>query len=107
MRTAIRMEMIEMTTSNSMSVNPRLLPIVSPLSRSWCLHLKYRIPENGLVFQIFRYFQGLEDMEEVSDLDPREKARMLVASLGFSPEGDGLSLFEGKRPALRIRDLRS
>lgn len=56
--------------------------------------------------QILRYFQGLEDMEEVSDLDSREKAKMLLDSLGFSPEGDPLGLYEGKRPNLRIKDLR-
>jgi len=57
--------------------------------------------------QILRYFQGLEDMEEVEDLDSGEKAKMLFDSLGFLPEGDALSLFEGKRPALRIKDLRN
>jgi DNA polymerase-3 subunit alpha/error-prone DNA polymerase len=57
--------------------------------------------------QILRYFQGLEDMEEVADLDAKEKAKMLLDSLGFSPDSDPLALFEGKRPALRIRDLRS
>jgi len=56
--------------------------------------------------QILRYFQGLEDMEEVADINPEEKARMLVDALGFSPEGDPLDLFEGKRPPLRIRDLK-
>jgi len=45
-------------------------------------------------------------VEEVSDLDPNEKERMLVESLGFDPEGDSLSLFEGKRPMLRIKDLK-
>jgi DNA polymerase-3 subunit alpha/error-prone DNA polymerase len=44
-------------------------------------------------------------MEEVADMDPREKAKMLVDSLGFSPEADSLDLFEGKRPALRVKDL--
>ncbi len=57
--------------------------------------------------QILRYFRGLENMEEVSDLDPKQKKRMLIDSLGFDPEGDSLSLFEGKRPPLRIKDLRS
>ena len=56
--------------------------------------------------QILRYFRGLEDVEDVSDLDPKQKERMLVESLGFDPEGDSLSLFEGKRPALRIKDLK-
>ncbi len=56
--------------------------------------------------QILRYFRGLEDMEEVSDIDPKQKERMLIDSLGFAPAGDSLSLFEGKRPPLRIKDLR-
>jgi len=55
--------------------------------------------------QVLRYFRGLEDMEEVSDIDPKEKERMLIDSLGFDPAGDSLSLFEGKRPPLRIKDL--
>jgi len=57
--------------------------------------------------QILHYFRGLEGMEEVSELDPKQKERMLIDSLGFSPEGDSLSLFEGKRPALRIKDLKN
>ncbi|NOR21142.1 MAG: hypothetical protein GQ476_00370 [Candidatus Aminicenantes bacterium] len=56
--------------------------------------------------QILRYFRGLEDVEDVSDLDPKQKERMLVESLGFDPEGDSLSLFEGKRPMLRIKALK-
>lgn len=55
--------------------------------------------------QILRYFQGLEDMEEVADLSPLEKAKMLVDSLGFSPGPDSLELYEGKRPELRVKDL--
>ncbi len=55
--------------------------------------------------QVLRYFQGLEDVEEVSDIDPKQKERMLIDSLGFDPAGDSLSLFEGKRPSLRIKDL--
>ncbi|MEW5900512.1 MAG: DNA polymerase III subunit alpha [Acidobacteriota bacterium] len=55
--------------------------------------------------QILRYFQGLEDMEEVADLNPLEKAKMLVDSLGFSPDVDSLELFEGKRPDIRVKDL--
>lgn len=56
--------------------------------------------------QVLRYFQGIEDMEEVADMDPREKARMILDSLGFSPGEDALALYEGKRPDLRIRDLK-
>lgn len=55
--------------------------------------------------QILCFFRGLQDMEEVSDLDPKQKERMLIESLGFAPEGDSLSLVEGKRPSLRIKDL--
>jgi DNA-directed DNA polymerase III PolC len=55
--------------------------------------------------QVLRYFQGLEDMEEVADMNPLEKAKMLVDSLGFSPGPDSLELFEGKRPELRVKDL--
>lgn len=55
--------------------------------------------------QILRYFRGLEDVDEVLDLEAKEKERMVVESLGFDPEGDSLSLFVGKRSALRIKDL--
>jgi len=55
--------------------------------------------------QILRYFRGLEGMEEVWEIDTKQKEKMLVDSLGFNPVGDSLSLFEGKRPALRIKDL--
>jgi len=55
--------------------------------------------------QILRYFRGLEGMGEVSDLSSRQKERMVVESLGFDPKGDSLSLYTGKRPPLRIRDL--
>ncbi len=55
--------------------------------------------------QILRHFQGLEDMGEVEDMNPLEKAKMLVDSLGFSPGPDSLELFEGKRPELRVKDL--
>jgi DNA-directed DNA polymerase III PolC len=57
--------------------------------------------------QILRYFQGIEGMGEVMDLDSKQKERMLVESLGFDPGGDSLSLFRGKRPALRIKDVKN
>ncbi|MDP2915599.1 MAG: DNA polymerase III subunit alpha, partial [Candidatus Aminicenantes bacterium] len=56
--------------------------------------------------QILRYFQGIESVDVAADLDPREKAKMLIDALGFSPDGDPLALYEGKRPDLRIKDLR-
>jgi DNA-directed DNA polymerase III PolC len=56
--------------------------------------------------QVLRYFQGLEHMEEVADIASDEKRRMLYESLGFLPEGDDLDLYEGKRPPLRVRDLK-
>ncbi|HVP89851.1 MAG TPA: PHP domain-containing protein [Terriglobales bacterium] len=56
--------------------------------------------------QILRYFQGLEHMDEVADVAQDEKRRMLYESLGFLPDGDEIDLYEGKRPALRVRDLK-
>ena len=56
--------------------------------------------------QVLRYFQGLEHMEEVADIASDEKRRMLYEALGFLPEGDDLDLFEGKRPPLRVKDLK-
>jgi DNA-directed DNA polymerase III PolC len=56
--------------------------------------------------QILGYFQGIEDVEEISDLSRKQKQRMVVESLGFFPEGDSLSLVSGKRPPLRIKDLK-
>jgi len=56
--------------------------------------------------QVLRYFQGIESVDVAVDLDPREKAKMLIDALGFSPDGDPLALYEGKRPDLRIKDLR-
>lgn len=56
--------------------------------------------------QILHYFQGLEGMEKVADFDSRQKKAMLIDSLGFVPEGDSLSLLDGKRPPLRVKDLK-
>jgi DNA polymerase-3 subunit alpha/error-prone DNA polymerase len=56
--------------------------------------------------QVLRYFQGLENMEEVADIASDEKRRMLFESLGFLPEGDDLELYQGKRPELRVKDLK-
>ncbi len=56
--------------------------------------------------QVLLYFRGLENMEEVADIASDEKRRMLYEALGFLPEGDELDLFEGKRPPLRVRDLK-
>ncbi|MBN1938494.1 MAG: DNA polymerase III subunit alpha [Candidatus Aminicenantes bacterium] len=56
--------------------------------------------------QVLRYVQGIEGVEPPGDIEPREKAKLLVESLGFSPGEDSLALYEGKRPDIRIRDLR-
>jgi DNA-directed DNA polymerase III PolC len=56
--------------------------------------------------QILGYFQGIEDVGDISDLGRKQKQRMVVESLGFFPEGDSLSLVVGKRPPLRIKDLK-
>jgi len=66
--------------------------------------------ESSRTRQILRYFQGLDGwdvLERAADLAPQDKARMTFEALGFLPEGDALSLFEGDRPALRIKDLAS
>jgi len=55
--------------------------------------------------QILGYFQGLKDVGEVADLGWRQKQRMIVESLGFSPRGDPLDLVARRRPPLRIKDL--
>jgi DNA polymerase-3 subunit alpha/error-prone DNA polymerase len=56
--------------------------------------------------QVLRYFRGLEHMEEIADIASDEKRRMLFESIGFLPEGDDLDLYQGKRPELRVRDLK-
>jgi DNA polymerase-3 subunit alpha/error-prone DNA polymerase len=56
--------------------------------------------------QILRYFQGIEGIGEIADLNAKQKKRMLIESLGFDPEGDSLELYEGRRPELRVKDLR-
>jgi DNA polymerase-3 subunit alpha len=56
--------------------------------------------------QVLRYFQGLEHMEEVADIASDEKRRMLFEALGFLPDGDDLDLYAGKRPPLRVKDLK-
>ncbi|MFC2157344.1 DNA polymerase III subunit alpha [Acidobacteriota bacterium] len=57
--------------------------------------------------QILRYFRGVEGIGEMADMSSKQKGKMLVESLGFSPEEDSLSLFSGKRSSLRIRDLKN
>ncbi|MGZ5499293.1 MAG: hypothetical protein ACXWHI_11275, partial [Candidatus Aminicenantales bacterium] len=57
--------------------------------------------------QVLRYFQGLENMEEVADIATDEKRRMIFEALGFLPDGDDLDLYEGKRPELRVKDLKN
>jgi DNA polymerase-3 subunit alpha/error-prone DNA polymerase len=46
-------------------------------------------------------------MEAVADIASDEKRRMLYEALGFLPDGDELDLYGGKRPELRIKDLKS
>ena len=63
--------------------------------------------EPGRSRQILHYFRGLKGVGEILELEPEEKERMLIESLGFSPEGDSLSLFQGRRPPIRIKDLKN
>lgn len=55
--------------------------------------------------QILCYYQGIEGIDPVSDIEDKEKERMQVESLGFDPAGDSLSLWESRRPSLRIKDV--
>lgn len=55
--------------------------------------------------QILRYFQGIEEISSSSDIEEREKQKMLLEVLGFSPGPHPLLLFDGPRPPLRIADL--
>jgi DNA polymerase-3 subunit alpha/error-prone DNA polymerase len=57
--------------------------------------------------QIIRYFRGLEGVGEMADLSSKQKEKMMIESLGFSPEGDSLDLFGGKRSSLRIKDMKN
>ncbi len=55
--------------------------------------------------QILHYFQGIEEVSPLSDLESREKQKMLLEVLGFSPNANPLLLFDGPRPKARIADL--
>jgi len=55
--------------------------------------------------QVLRYFQGIGELGDVSDLEAREKQRLLYDSLGFLPRGEPLDLYDGRRSPLRIGDL--
>lgn len=55
--------------------------------------------------QIVRYFRELKGIGDMADLSFKQKEKMIIESLGFSPEGDPLALFDGKRSSLRIKDL--
>ena len=55
--------------------------------------------------QILNYYRGTRGIHRVGDLEETQKKKMLLEALGFDPEGEALSLFTGKRPELRIKDL--
>jgi len=57
--------------------------------------------------QLLRYFQGIENVSPPCDLEEKEKQKMLLEALGFSPGADPLTLFDGPRPGLRIADLKN
>jgi len=57
--------------------------------------------------QVLQYFQGIREVNEVTDLEETQKQRMVWEALGFSPQMPLLALVEVKRPSLRIKDLRS
>lgn len=55
--------------------------------------------------QVLNGYKGGRGTGKVPDIDEPRKERMLIDSLGFDPLGDALSLFKGKRPVLRVKDL--
>ncbi len=57
--------------------------------------------------QLLRYFQGIEEVSPPCDLEEKEKQKMLLEALGFSPGADPLALFDGPRPNRRIVDLKN
>jgi len=55
--------------------------------------------------QILHYFQGIEEVSPPGDLEERDKQKMLLQALGFSPGPHPLLLFDGPRPPRRIAEL--
>ncbi|MBC7362392.1 MAG: DNA polymerase III subunit alpha [Candidatus Aminicenantes bacterium] len=55
--------------------------------------------------QVLRYFQGVSELK-VADIADEEKRKLQLQKLGFLPEGDPLEFLDGRRPPLRIGQLK-
>jgi DNA polymerase-3 subunit alpha/error-prone DNA polymerase len=55
--------------------------------------------------QVLRYFQGVGELQ-VADLGDEEKRKLQLEKLGFLPSGDPLEFLDGRRPPLRVAQLR-
>lgn len=57
--------------------------------------------------QLLCHFHDIKEVDPPCDLEEREKQKMLLEALGFSPGPDPLTLFDGPRPKLRVADLKN
>lgn len=55
--------------------------------------------------QVLRYFQGVSELK-VADIADEEKSKLQLEKLGFLPSGDPLEFLDGRRPPLRIAQLK-
>ena len=55
--------------------------------------------------QVLHYFQGVAELR-VADIADEEKRKLQLEKLGFLPSGDPLEFLDGRRPPLRIAQLK-
>ncbi|MGQ9800894.1 MAG: DNA polymerase III subunit alpha [Candidatus Saccharicenans sp.] len=55
--------------------------------------------------QVLWYFQGVSELK-VADLNEEEKKKLQLELLGFLPAGDPLDFLDGRRPPLRVAQLK-
>jgi len=55
--------------------------------------------------QVLSYFHGVSEVK-VADMADEEKRKLQLEKLGFMPSGDPLELLDGRRPSLRIAQLK-
>lgn len=56
-------------------------------------------------YQVLRYFQGISELK-VADINKEEKKKLQLKFLGFLPAGDPLDFLNGRRPPLRVAQLK-
>ncbi|MGC8747201.1 MAG: DNA polymerase III subunit alpha, partial [Candidatus Saccharicenans sp.] len=55
--------------------------------------------------QVLRYFQGVSELK-VADINEEEKRKLQLEKLGFLTSGDPLEFLDGRRPPLRVAQLK-